>query len=202
MYNFDGGIDALSKHLMPKIIFVPDNIARALHLTQTPAEDLVDLEKIINLLGVAGVAMFVHLNDSYNNTSDIFSMTELLNGFDQYDLMDDYRDQLVKYPHLRDQYDTIVSKIDGYKDYPAVIPEDYLRPSSDFVGETIHYYVPKIMSLHDRTYMVRLEAVTGSCDVENASLRAIVANIGVLSKSYDIKQLASLPYFKEYVKHC
>ena len=104
--------------------------------------------------------------------------------------------------------------LDGLKMTKPDFPENYLKSivSEDLLidGDTdedsvsaIQYYVPVMFVISEQIYGVRLKAVTGLNSEDKKALKqATVANVGLLSNSYDIQQIAHFQIFKKFVQVC
>lgn len=199
----------------PKILLVPDQLYRTLQLTNESFKVLTDLEQALQLIGPTGIATLLYVNSLYNSQSDKFLKDEVISGFSAHDLMDGYRDQLKGREDLREPYANIVKQYDGLLLTKPELPETYLRPTAEEVvfldndmentaKDEIQYYVPEMFVVCERVYGVRLKAFTGleKGDYKKALKQVTVANMGLLSKSYDIRQIAQFDIFKSYVANC
>lgn len=199
----------------PQLVFVPDQMLRTVKLTNEPLKTFLDLDLMFKIFGVNGTATFVFLNSLYNSQSDLFLRNETLPGFLGFDLLDPYRDQLKEKPTLSEDYAQLIKVIDGLKITKPEYSDSFLKDvegvgnilSNDMVESTPNtkqYYVPELFVISERIYGVRLKAVTSliNGDLQETLKQATVANIGLLSNSYDIRQLASLPVIKQFVALC
>ena len=210
--QFAGGLVPFAA---PKILFVPDQLYRTLKLTNEPFSILTDLEQALQLIGPTGIATLLYVNSLYNSHTDKFLKDEIVSGFSTHDLMDGYRDQLKGREDLREPYANIVKQYDGLLLTKPELPESYLRtPAEEVVfldndmentaHDPVQYYVPEMFVVCERVYGVRLKAFTGleKSDFKKALKQVTVANMGLLSKSYDIRQIAQFDIFKSYVANC
>lgn len=191
--------------LEPKLVFLPIDVVNTFKLTDTPIKDVCDLETMLATFGAFGVAYFVYVDYIYKTASSNFLKHELMPDFTSFDLMDAYRDQLDSKPGLVENYANIVKRLDVLKLEGKPLIEKYVKPQPDSAVDTnVVYYVPMLTYLGNSVYGVRLVAVTGATEKVNKKdiCNAIVANIGVLSKSYETNQLVKLPYFEQYVELC
>lgn len=192
---------------LPQLIFVPEQVYQTIKLANEPQSTLLNLDQLIQLIGPAGVASLVYVNSLYNSESGKFLPNEVIGGFAIYDLMDIYRDQLTENEHLRATYTNIVKQIDGLSLTKADLPDAFLRENvgNDMevaATQSEQYYVPEMFVVSERIYGVRLKAVTGIVNSKDALTRTTVANLGLLSNSYDIRQIAHFDILKRYVALC
>jgi hypothetical protein len=198
----------------PQLIYIPNSLYKTMTLTNESFKTLLNLEHMLNLVGPNGVATFLYASSLYNSQSDLFLNQETITGFTFADLLDKYRDDLIANEHLRSQYTEVVRILDGLKMTKPDFPENYLKSivaedlligsntDEDSVS-VIQYYVPVMFVISEQIYGVRLKAVTGlTSDDKKALKQATVANVGLLSNSYDIQQLAHFPIFKNFVQVC
>lgn len=196
-------LSAMYRVIVPRTVFVPEQVRGTFDLYNVKLSELLDLSQALEILGITGVAMFVYVNNIYNHASDIFLKDDLIHEFDKFDLMDKYRDDLNKYPELREPYNNIVKHIDGYTISPPHLSNGYIKSPEDTIDGKVQYYVPVMESIGDRIYGIRLKAVTGGVYTKQEGYKhAIVANIGVLSKSYEIRQIACMEYYKTFIRRC
>lgn len=199
----------------PKILFVPDQLYRTLQLTNEPFSVLTDLEQTLQLIGPTGIATLLYVNSLYNSHTDIFLKEEIIGGFAIHDLMDGYRDQLKGREDLREPYANIVKQYDGLLLTKPQLPETYLKAPAEepafldndmenTAHDHVQYYVPEMFVVCERVYGVRLKAFTGldKGDNKKALKQVTVANMGLLSNSYNIRQMAQFDIFKSYVANC
>lgn len=198
----------------PQLVFIPNLLYKTLTLTNESFKSVLDLEHMLDLVGPNGVATFLYASSLYYSQSDLFLNHENISGFSECDLLDKYRDDLIGAEHLRDRYDEVIRILDGLKLTKPNFPDDYLKGivEEDYVvdGDTdqesaalVQYYVPVMFVLSEQIYGVRLKAVTGlNSDDKKALKQATVANVGLLSNSYDIQQIAHFPIFKTFVQTC
>ncbi len=205
------GVGAMNQ---PQLVYVPNMLYKTMDLTNESFKTLLDLEHMLNLVGPNGVATFLYAGSLYNAQSDLFLKHETITGFTSAELLDKYRDDLVGKEYLRSQYNEVVRILDGLKMTKPEFPENYLKSivADDLLidGDTdkdsssvIQYYVPVMFVISEQIYGVRLKAVTGlNSDDKKALKQATVANVGLLSNSYDIQQLAHFQIFKNFVQVC
>lgn len=198
----------------PQLVYVPNAIYAAFKLTNDLPGKMLDLEHMLNSVGPNGVATFLYASSLYYSQSDLFLKHETITGFTECDLLDKFRDDLLGKEHLRDQYNDVIRILDGLKLTKPDFPDNYLRGyikedllvdenADENSSALVQYYVPVMFVLSEQIYGVRLKAVTGLNSEDKKALKqATVANVGLLSNSYDIKQIAHFPIFKNFVQLC
>lgn len=207
-------VNGIGAVYQPQLVYVPNSLYQTMQLTNESFKSLLNLEHMLNLVGPNGVATFLYACSLYNSQSDLFLNQETISGFTFADLLDKYRDDLVACESLRPQYNEIVRILDGLKMTKPEFPENYLKsivPEDLLIdGDTdedsvsvVQYYVPVMFVISEQIYGVRLKAVTGLTSEDKKALKqATVANVGLLSNSYDIQQLAHFQIFKNFVQVC
>lgn len=198
----------------PQLVFIPNAIYGDFESTNVHPKNMLDLEHMLNRFGPNGVATFLYASSLYYSQSDLFLNHENITGFTECDLLDKYRDDLLGKEHLRDQYNDVIRILDGLKLTKPDFPDNYLKGfyKGDLLVDgnadensiaLVQYYVPVMFVLSEQIYGVRLKAVTGLNSEDKKALKqATVANVGLLSNSYDIKQIAHFPIFKNFVQLC
>ncbi len=207
-------VNGIGVAYQPQLVYVPNSLYQTMQLTNESFKSLLNFEHMLNLVGPNGVATFLYACSLYNSQSDLFLNQETISGFTFADLLDKYRDDLVACEELRSQYNEVLRILDGLKMTKPDFPENYLKSivSEDLLidGDTdedsvsaIQYYVPVMFVISEQIYGVRLKAVTGLNSEDKKALKqATVANVGLLSNSYDIQQIAHFQIFKKFVQVC
>ena len=207
-------VNGIGVAYQPQLVYVPNSLYQTMQLTNESFKSLLNFEHMLNLVGPNGVATFLYACSLYNSQSDLFLNQETISGFTFADLLDKYRDDLVACEELRSQYNEVLRILDGIKMTKPDFPENYLKSivSEDLLidGDTdedsvsaIQYYVPVMFVISEQIYGVRLKAVTGLNSEDKKALKqATVANVGLLSNSYDIQQIAHFQIFKKFVQVC
>ena len=207
-------VNGIGVAYQPQLVYVPNSLYQTMQLTNESFKSLLNFEHMLNLVGPNGVATFLYACSLYNSQSDLFLNQETISGFTFADLLDKYRDDLVACEELRSQYNEVLRILDGLKMTKPDVPENYLKSivSEDLLidGDTdedsvsaIQYYVPVMFVISEQIYGVRLKAVTGLNSEDKKALKqATVANVGLLSNSYDIQQIAHFQIFKKFVQVC
>lgn len=207
-------VNGIGVAYQPQLVYVPNSLYQTMQLTNESFKSLLNFEHMLNLVGPNGVATFLYACSLYNSQSDLFLNQETISGFTFADLLDKYRDDLVACEELRSQYNEVLRILDGLKMTKPDFPENYLKSivSEDLLidGDTdvdsvsaVQYYVPVMFVISEQIYGVRLKAVTGLNSEDKKALKqATVANVGLLSNSYDIQQIAHFQIFKSFVQVC
>lgn len=192
---------------VPRILFLPHALAESILLNLDNIDIIFKFREASNLLGSYALGSLVHVNSLYNSHDSIFLKSELLNGFEVVDMVDVWRDQVSLYrtedPDTASDYDAMVRSIESAKLKELNLPENYLRLTGngndmEDVENNTQYYVPVLFPLRDGIYGVRLVAVT---DLQSEK-QVAVANLELLSKTYQTSVLAGFEYFKHCIELC
>lgn len=197
-------VGGIADYPAPKLVFIPNFVFQSLELKNEPINTVLNLDQMIKVLGVNETANLIFLNSLYDAQDSFFKQNELIKGFETFDLIDKYRDDLKAYPELEMQYDNMIAKTEGLKLTKGKLPDNYIYDMEVTASKKAEYYVPEMFLLNERVYGVRLKAITGDEGVDNkkALKDATVANVCLLSNSYDIRQIAGFELFKSYIALC
>lgn len=187
----------------PRVVYVPEQILQLFEMSNIPVSELICFRTLVETIGDQSLANFIFFNSLYNSKSDIFLPSEVITGIDCVDLYELlYRTAvLADAPHdyMLDVKRLVDAKI---ANVTTLTREDLVPTLKVEEGEQERYYVPRLFIIRDNIYGVRLEAITDYENLKEELRKVTVANLGILSVRYDVRQWAKTDLFKDYVELC